>query len=188
MIKELREKLSGKLVLLLFFITNVIYMIMLFYSLPKVGGYASDLVLFDMSPSGYSYSIAINLLNELGPKGRDLYLSLQLPLDFIYPMLFSITYSLLILWLVKRFNLNWSGFLWVAILPIAAGLFDYAENVGIILMLMHYPEVSEGLVQLSSFFTVIKSILTTFYFVALLMVLLFILFRRHQQNKRDTMG
>ncbi len=188
MIKELRNKVSGKLVLLLFSITNVIYISMLFYSLPKVGSYAPELVLFDMSPTGYSYSTAMNLLKELGSKGRDVYLSLQLPLDFIYPVLFSVTYSFLIIWLVTRFNLIWSKCYWVAILPIAVGLFDYAENFGIILMLMHYPEVPEMLVQLSSFFTVLKSILTMLYFVALLVMVLFILLRRYQQKRRETIG
>ena len=174
MIKELSNKVSGKLVLLLFSITNVIYIGMLFYSIPKVSSHAPKLVLFDMSPTGYNYSTAMNLLQALGPKGRDVYLSLQLPLDFIYPLLFSVTYSFLIIWLVKRFNLMWSKYYWIAILPIAAGLFDYAENIGIILMLTHYPEVSEALVLVPSFFTILKSMLTTLYFVALLVMVFFI--------------
>jgi len=182
MIKELRNKVSGKLVLLLFLITNVIYIGMLFYSLPKVASHAPKLVLFDMSPTGYNYSTAMNLLKELGPNGRDVYLSLQLPLDFIYPLLFSVTYSFLIIWLVKRFNLIWSEHYWIAILPIAAGLFDYAENIGIILMLTHYPEISEALVLVSSIFTILKSMLTTLYFVALLVLFFFILLRRYKKT------
>jgi hypothetical protein len=188
MIKKLSNKISGKLVLLLFSITNVVYISMLFYSLPKVSSYAPELVLFDMSPTGYNYATAMSLLKELGSKGRDVYLSLQLPLDFIYPTLFSLTYSFLIIWLVKRFKLLWSMCYWIAFLPIAVGLFDYAENFGIILMLMHFPEVSEVLVQVSSFFTVLKSMLTTLYFVALLVMVLFILLRRYQQKQHDIIG
>ncbi|KKK76276.1 hypothetical protein LCGC14_2865280 [marine sediment metagenome] len=182
MIDKLCNKVSGKFVLLLFSMTNVVYISMLFYSLPTVSSYAPELVLFDMSPTGYDYATAMNLLAELGPKGRDVYLSLQLPLDFIYPALFSISYSFLIIWLVKRFKLLWSMCYWMAVLPIAAGLFDYAENIGIILMLLNFPEVSDVLVHASSFFTVLKSMLTALYFVALLVTLLFIFIRRYQQN------
>ena len=46
----------GKTVLLLFIITNLIYASMLMYSLPLVSSYAPELVLFDMSPTGYSYN------------------------------------------------------------------------------------------------------------------------------------
>ena len=69
---------------------------MLMYSLPLVSSYAPKLVLFDMSPMGYSYIQAIELLTALGIDGRNAYLTIQLPRDFIYPGMFAVSYALLI--------------------------------------------------------------------------------------------
>lgn len=76
---------SGKIVLCLFIATMVVYLAMLFYSLPAVERFAHGKRLFDLSPAGYSYSDAISLLETLGTEGRNVYVTLQLPIDFIYP-------------------------------------------------------------------------------------------------------
>ncbi len=64
------KKISGNVVLLLFIVTNIIYMTMLLYSLPRVASFAPELPLFDMSPTGYSYAKAVELLDALGEQGR----------------------------------------------------------------------------------------------------------------------
>ena len=69
--------------------------------------------LFDLSPTGYSFEYAIKLLDTLGSDGRELYLYRQLPLDFIYPGLFAVSFSLLLYWLLlttKRRTLNYFTF------------------------------------------------------------------------------
>lgn len=53
----------------LFALTNVVYAAMLMYSLPLVSSFAPPLVLFDMSPMGYSHTHAIELLSTLGVEG-----------------------------------------------------------------------------------------------------------------------
>ncbi len=80
-------------------IRPAVYLTMLFYTIPAVTAFAPEFPIFDLSPSGYSFSYASELLEELGKEGRNLYLYSQLPLDFIYPGLFSVTYSLLLVWL-----------------------------------------------------------------------------------------
>ncbi|HCM76865.1 MAG TPA: hypothetical protein DIS90_10815, partial [Cytophagales bacterium] len=62
-------------------------------------------------------------------------------------------------------------------LPLVAGAADYAENFGIISMLNSFPDVSSGRAALTNYFTVIKSVSTTGYFVALTLVLLVLGFR-----------
>jgi len=59
-------------------------------------------------------------------------------------------------------------------LPLIAGLFDYFENIGIITMLINYPNDSQILMNLTSLFTVIKSMATTIYFLGLLTVLIIV--------------
>ena len=168
-IKLIQKYSTGKNVILLFSITMVVYFTILFYSIPKVVTSAPEMKLFDVSPSGYTTEYAISLLKAIGPEGRDLYLSLQLPLDFIYPGLFIISYSLLFAWLLKKNYSSESKVYYALYLPIIAGLFDYAENVFIIMMLKAYPELGSGLVTAASLATTIKSVLSSIFFTLLIL-------------------
>lgn len=94
------QRVSTGYVVLAFFIpAMIVYFVMLFYTIPQVAKYAPGMNLFDLSPTGYSFEYANELLHTLGSDGRDLYLYKQLPLDFIYPGLFAISCSLLLSWL-----------------------------------------------------------------------------------------
>ena len=97
MVGKLHRKPSGQLVLWLFGITNCVYLAIILYSIPAVLEQAPEMKLFDMSPGGYSYEYATELLEVIGPEGREKYLRLQLPIDFIYPGLFAVTYTLMLI-------------------------------------------------------------------------------------------
>jgi len=140
---------------------------MLFYSIPIVESFAPDTALFDLSPSGYSYQHAMSLLEELGNDGRQIYLSRQLPLDFIYPGLFAISYTLLLVWLFSKSVSDTSKVFCLAFIPALGGLFDYLENIYIIRMINSFPDLSISLVQVASTFTLLKSIFTTVFFLLL---------------------
>ena len=144
-IEKLKTYATGRRVLWLFGITTGVYLAMLLYTIPSVLESAPGMKLFDMSPGGYSYETATNLLDAIGPTGREKYLQRQLPIDFIYPGLFAVTYTLMLLWLFgKRMDPKSKIFLLVLV-PAAAGLFDYIENIGILSMLISYPALSLGL-------------------------------------------
>lgn len=172
LIHILQNNASGRLVLVLFLITMAIYLTMIFYSIPSVVSFAPELVLFDMSPTGYSYQNAMELLGVLGPEGRSVYLTMQLPLDFIYPGLFAISYSLLLVWLMLKSLSHQSNMFYLAIVPILAGVCDYIENVFIIVMINSFPDLSSSIVETASLFTIMKSSITTIFFVLLLWAML----------------
>ena len=178
-ITYLQNFATGKVVLILFVLTNLIYGLMLLYSLPLVSSFAPGLALFDMSPMGYSYTQAIELLTSLGIEGRNAYLSIQLPIDYIYPGLFALSYSLLITWVLKHYLPKDSKLYMISFVPILAGVFDYLENITIVMMLNSFPNISENLVSLSSAFTIIKSMATSLFFVTLLLA--FIMFFKRRQ-------
>lgn len=154
--------------LVLFLLTMSVYAWILLFSIPAVLSKAPDLILFDMSPLGYSMDFAVNLLDKIGVEGRSTYARHQLPVDFIYPGLFAITYSLMLIWILgKSFSKSSKIFL-VSIIPIAAGVFDYLENLGIISMLVSYPDLSPTIVLISSFFTLMKSLMTVLFYILLI--------------------
>ncbi len=164
---------TGKLVVLFFILTMIVYSTMLIYTIPLVTSFAPEMKLFDLSPMGYSTSYALTLLETLGMNGREKYLTYQLPLDFIYPALFAITFSIMLTWSFSKYLHKNSKFYFLVLIPYFVGFFDYLENVLIISMLKSFPDVSPLLVKLSSTSTIIKSVSTSLFFV--LLILSFIL-------------
>lgn len=169
LISFMQKHSKGKVVLSFFVLTMAVYSIMLSYSIPAVTLFAPQLPIFDLSPFGYSFTYANELLDTLGIDGRNLYLSTQLPLDFIYPGLFSITYSLLLVWLLGKIKCNVnSKIYYLAFVPFLAGIFDYIENVFIIKMINSFPELQITTVKIASLFTLLKSSFTMLFFVLLI--------------------
>jgi hypothetical protein len=160
---------TGKVVLALIIPAIIVYFIMLLYTIPQVSAYAPGINLFDLSPTGYSFEYAIKLLDTLGSDGRDLYLYRQLPLDFIYPGLFAVSCNLLLSWLFLKTQQTNSKLFYFCYIPVAAGLFDYLENIFIVSILTSYPNVSEVSISLASAMTITKSVLTTIFFVLLVL-------------------
>lgn len=180
-IRFMHKYSSGKVVSILFAFTMAVYAVMLSYSIPAVSAFAPELPLFDLSPSGYSFRYANELLNSLGADGRNLYLFTQLPIDFIYPGLFSITYSLMLVWLCgKLFNKN-SKIYYFALVPFLAGVFDYVENIYIIKMINSFPDLQVTTVKMASLFTVLKSSFTMAFFV--LLVVFFVMLLKQKYRK-----
>ena len=96
-IYELLNKYSsGKNVLILFMFTQVVYGIMLGFSIPNVMQYSSGMKILDLIPTGYSPEYVQKLFKTLGEAGRGVYLYQQIPLDMIYPGLFAVSYTLLL--------------------------------------------------------------------------------------------
>ena len=89
------RNLQGWKILVLFVLTNIVYVTMLTVTIPRVMQYAGGMKLLDMLPTGYDAAYVNSLLNALGPEGRNSYLFQQIPLDLIYPGLFGVTYCLL---------------------------------------------------------------------------------------------
>lgn len=173
---------TGRAVLGFIIPALVVYAIMLLYTIPQVQQYAPGIKLFDLSPTGYSYAYAIELLDALGVEGRNLYLFRQLPMDFIYPGLFAVSCCLLLSWLfTKSLNSN-SKMFYLCFVPVAAGLFDYLENTGIVLILLSYPDVTELLVAITSYLTILKSAFTAAFFALLLLGFLLFIKRQRADN------
>jgi len=167
-IDKMVDVASGRNVLIFLIPSLAVYSFMLFHTIPGVESYAPEMKLFDLSPSGYSYDYAVELLSVLGNDGRKEYLIRQLPLDFIYPALFSISSFLMLAWLFLKRNDKGSRIFYLCFVPVVAGIFDYLENIQIVLMILNYPDITKAHVILSSAFTMVKSGLTSLFFVILL--------------------
>lgn len=168
----IKKNINGKTVLSLFIVCNVVYLLMLIVTIPEVMQFSRGMKIPDMMPTGYDAHYVNTLFKTLGTIGRDSYLYHQLPLDLIYPFLFGVSSCLVLAYFLNKLEKLESPLYYLCLLPLFSGLFDYGENIGIITMLRDYPNISTLQVRTTSTFTVIKSVLTTIYFIILIITLL----------------
>ena len=182
LIAYIQNAATGRTVLGFFIPAMIVYLIMLLFTIPQVEQFAPSMKLFDLSPAGYSFVYANELLDALGVEGRSLYLKRQLPIDFIYPGLFAVSCCLLLSWLFsKSLNAN-SKIFYLCLVPVIAGFFDYLENLGVVRMLMSYPDLAESHVSISSLMTILKSGFTMVFFALLLMGIVLFFFHKRAAN------
>jgi hypothetical protein len=166
------KTISGKSILMLFIGTNIIYAVMLLVTIPQVTAFADGMKLLDMLPFGYEAQYVQLLFENLGEEGRHVYLTRQLPLDMLYPVLFAISNSLIMVYFLSKMGKFQGWVVNLAFIPVVVGLADYAENAGIITMLLSYPNQTSTMVELTGTFSVVKAMSTTVYFVSLMVVLI----------------
>lgn len=177
------NNLNGRKIFVFFLLASAVYCTMLFFTIEHLIVLADGYKPLDMLPMGYNQEYVITLLDKLGESGREYYLTKQLPLDFLYPALFAITYSLLFAFLLKKINKLDTKYFYLAYLPIMAGIADYVENLSIIYFLNSYPAITAGSVKMASFFSVVKSAATSLYYVFL--IVLVVLFARSYFFSKD---
>ena len=171
-IKEIISKnATGKKVLLLFVLTNIIYAVMLTITIPKTMAFSNRMKLLDMMPTGYNSDYIYRLFETLEKNGRAVYLYNQIPIDMVYPFLFGISYCLLITYFLKKLDQLNTPFFYLCFLPVIAGIADYLENFGIIHMLNSYPNLTQFSMDATNIFSIVKSMTTTMYFIALIITL-----------------
>ena len=170
--KFIEKNISGQKVLGLFILTNVVYIFMLTVTIPKTMKFSNGMKLLDMMPTGYNLNYVSELFSSLGENGRLTYLTNQIPVDMIYPLLFGLSYCLLLGYFLKKLGKLNSSYTYLCLIPIIGGIADYLENFGIIKMLKNYPELKETTVFETNIFSVIKSISTSIFFIVLIVVLI----------------
>ena len=183
MIKWLDTLASGRVVLITLIASLGVYLLMLFVTLPHIQQLAGGLKPFDLLPQGYDIAYATSFLEHIKEEGRHFYLTKQIPLDLIYPGMFAFTFAVMWLWLLHKSADISETWALLALLPILAGIADYIENAFIVTMLYTYPDISNVIVSAASISTIIKSMATTVYFVALLFLLVFTVVLKYRSRR-----
>ena len=152
----------------LFVSSHLILLVMMTYTFPKIIKQIGSSP-FDLCPLGYSTSTARSLLNNLNGQTIDLYLFPQLTLlDLLYPFLLALFLSSFLFRLFTLLKSKNKAKTILLIVPFLAMIFDYSENVCIILMITKLNEVSDSLIHLSSTFTILKGVFSSIAWIILL--------------------
>lgn len=176
MISKLAKKLENVTIkswLLFLVLSQGIYIIMQTYSIPSISHEAGNLLIFDMKPLGYTYEYAVKFLTRLSENGYSQYMYVQLPLDILFPVLNCITGLCTFVLLIRFYHLvkNKSALTMhspfskaTLTLPLISMLFDYLENIMILVMLSFKAEVPKIVVYSADIFTIIKSMSTSIFY------------------------
>lgn len=144
-------------------ITVVICALMNLILIPKIESNTGGIRSFDMN-FGYSFETAKKFLELISNEGRHIYLSFQLPLDFIYPVAYCIFFMLLIFRISQKQS-------YLPLLPVLLAVFDYAENILSIVMLKSH-ELSKQIANTASIITSVKMILMYITFLTIILCLI----------------
>ena len=131
--------------------TVVICLVMNFALIPRIEEGEPPMRCFDMCATGYSPDEARAFVAYLGPNALDVYLHRQLPLDFVYPVCYTVFFCLL--WVVLRGRPDA-----VLALPLSLMVADYTENALVLHMLQH-PTFTDAIARAASVATIAKTVL-----------------------------
>jgi hypothetical protein len=154
---------SGFLVAVLLAASGLLWAVMFFGPLAHLERLASGLTPFDIRPRGYSYAEARAFLEAVGQQGRRYYVSPELVIDTVYPPLYAVSRGLALWWLTMPGRVREDPvplkvrYALIAI-PILMASLDLFENGCIAVMLWTWPDLSHGLVEVSSLATQAKII------------------------------
>jgi len=114
----------------------------------------------------YAPGDLLQAAEEYGEKGRQAYIQARWTFDLIYPLVYISFLVTGISWFFRNLvhSAEWIGF--SNLLPVAAGLFDYLENIGASLVMALYPTQLSAIALLTSIFSALKWLLIGASFLA----------------------
>ncbi len=104
----------------------------------------------------YTPEQAYTMLAALGDAGRAFYLTRIVPLDLVFPLVYTLIYAVTITWLLSRWLPAGSPWMRLNVVPLVAGAADYCENAGVIAMLLSYPAELYGVAAFTAVMSPVK--------------------------------
>jgi len=159
---------SVKKICISFIASHFVLLLMMVYTFPVINNQIETKA-FDLQTFGYQVSEVALIVNNLNDQTTSLYLFPQLTLlDLFYPFLLALFLSSLLFRLIKITQSKSKITSLFLIIPFLAMMFDYSENICIILIITKSIEISKTIVVLSSTFTILKGVLTSVAWIAII--------------------
>lgn len=169
----MNHQMNKSKILILFVVAHIILLSMVIL-MPNIQSGVS-LQMFDLTMfKGFDLAYAQTFISELSDRGRSYYLFVQIPMDFLYPLLISTFFYLYFLDQTKNRKLAYLGF--------GSMIFDYLENIFVIVMLTT-SSLTQGLVFVASMFTIIKAIFYAINYGLTVLLLGRYLYKKYQEMK-----
>lgn len=104
----------------------------------------------------YTPEKVYGMIASYSPEVRSAYRTFELTGDIIYPIVYTLFFSLAITWLFQHGFAANSNVHKYNVVPFGAWLFDLLENLGIVTMLSIYPSTPALLAWVTAIFTLVK--------------------------------
>ena len=104
----------------------------------------------------YSPTWVYTVLGNYGEKGREAYGYLLGLLDFIFPLIYSFFLATALSATLSRLLGEESGWQKLSLIGLVPGIMDWLENVGIVGLIINYPQQLPWLVNITNIFTMAK--------------------------------
>lgn len=168
MVQWIERTTNGRRVIALFGLALAVYVAMTAVTIPRVRAGTGGLEVFDLRPLGYSEGDARAFLANLSETANAYYRHVQIPLDFLYPLLLALFGAFALAWVRRRLAIP----RWLIGVPFAAGVFDYLENIGILMMLGG--NTGRATIAAANVCTICKSMLTAVLQTGLVVMLVIV--------------
>jgi hypothetical protein len=152
---------------------------------PLVGDYLENLSghrLFD-SLFFYNPELIATYLQAYGPVGRKLYLFADCTLDLVYPVIYTLLFSMLLTLILQRGFSPDSPLRRMQLLPFGMMAFDYLENISVCALLLLFPTQPTWLAWAAATFTTLKWCFAAMSGLALLIGLVGVLISQLRQKE-----
>ncbi len=116
----------------------------------------------------YTPTKVYGMIEAYGEYTRVFYRNFELTMDILYPIVYTLFFSLLITWLFTRGFPENSRMQKLNLIPFGTWVFDLLENIGIVSMISIYPSTPAALAWVTTIFTMAK---WTFAGLSLMLVL-----------------
>jgi hypothetical protein len=100
---------------------------------------------------GFNPQKTLRMTADYGDAARPFYARTELTTDLIYPIDYAFLFGIMLTLLYRK-----RPYVWVNILPFICLLFDYLENINIIILLKTYPDQSLVIAILCEIFKLMK--------------------------------
>ncbi|MBI5295512.1 MAG: hypothetical protein HY869_08545 [Chloroflexi bacterium] len=153
--KALHRNAKGWLVFILFLLDmffNILVMPMAQALMKFDGGGPGPLDLRFFTPPARMFEI----IGQYGEYNRIFYRNFELTGDILYPIVYTLFFSLLISWLFQRGFAPASNMQKWNVLPFGIFVFDLLENLGIVTLLSVYPSTPVIVAVLTTLITMVK--------------------------------
>ena len=170
LLKKIQRVSTPRNILVMFAIAAFLMIIMALVIQPAILAASGGIPILDIRLS-YTYQDAVDLFTALGSYGRALY-SLQQGVDLFFPAAFGITLALIIGYLTGKLSPGQHEKSFILSVPLIGAVFDYAENSLIAFQLASFPNLSQLVIEMASYMTMLKWF---FDFTAIIVILLLVL-------------
>ena len=130
----------------------------------------------------YTAEDLYHFADTYGPLGRASYLRALFTFDLIFPLVYLAFLVTAISWLIKRVDLGWNRWGRLNLLPVAATIFDFLENISAAIVMARYPRTTTVIDHLAGVFTLLKWIFIGASLIALLCLAIMVLARGFQRK------